>query len=105
MITDALAANADSALHFGLPHQEAAASKEAPVRLTWDDLEYFWVHHQIGIADIEKVPGYENFEVTDELNIEFEELVRDEHSAIMADEEAKDQPAPESPYGDEQSAG
>ena len=92
MITDALAANADSAFHFGLPHQDEAlsnTSNDEPVKLTWDDLEYFWVQHQIGIADIEKVPGYENFEVTDELNIEFEKLVKDEYEAIMAGEESE----------------
>ena len=33
--------------------------------MTWDDLEFLWVQHDIGVADIEKVPGYENFEVTD----------------------------------------
>ena len=34
-------------------------------KITWDDLEYFWYQHGIGIAEIEKVAGFENFEVTD----------------------------------------
>lgn len=44
-------------------------------KVTWDDLEYFWHHYGIGIAEIEKVAGYENFEVTDviESNV-FEEI-------------------------------
>ena len=34
--------------------------------LTWDDLDYLFEHHQLEIMDIEKIPGYENFEIVDQ---------------------------------------
>ena len=34
--------------------------------LTWDDLDYLFEHHQLEIMDIEKIPGYENFEIVEQ---------------------------------------
>ena len=46
---------------------EDNADSGEPQKLTWYDLEYLWVNHGIGLAEIEKIPGYENFEITEEI--------------------------------------
>ena len=39
--------------------------KGATQKLTWDDLHFLWKNYQIGISQIEQVPGFEDFEVVD----------------------------------------
>lgn len=44
---------------------------EEPViqKLTWDDLDYLWSKFKIGVSDIQTIPGFQNFEVTDTVPI------------------------------------
>ena len=37
-------------------------------QVTYDDLEYFWNEHGIGIAEIGSLPGYEHFEIVDKID-------------------------------------
>ena len=41
--------------------------KGKPQKLTWYDLEYLWVNHGLGPSEIEQIPGFENFEITEEI--------------------------------------
>ena len=51
-------------------------------------MDYFWRHHNIGISDIEKLPGFESFEVTDVVEL-----------GADSDEEEKKEPTQASAYG------
>ena len=65
--------------------------------MTWDDLEFLWVQHNIGIADIEKMPGYENFEIADsiqgiQLDDEGREIFLRQEQQMIIDELNKEIP-------------
>ena len=40
-------------------------TKKKKQKLTWEELDYLWRHHGVGISDIQNIPGYEDFEVTE----------------------------------------
>eukprot|EP00353_Schmidingerella_taraikaensis_P009731 CAMPEP_0185594078 /NCGR_PEP_ID=MMETSP0434-20130131/73607_1 /TAXON_ID=626734 ORGANISM="Favella taraikaensis, Strain Fe Narragansett Bay" /NCGR_SAMPLE_ID=MMETSP0434 /ASSEMBLY_ACC=CAM_ASM_000379 /LENGTH=62 /DNA_ID=CAMNT_0028221135 /DNA_START=611 /DNA_END=799 /DNA_ORIENTATION=- len=40
---------------------------EHPKKLTWDDLDYLWTHFKICVSQIQAIPGFEDFEVTDQI--------------------------------------
>jgi len=41
--------------------------------LNMDDISYLWIEHGIGFSQIMDVPGYENFEVTDTVPVDFKD--------------------------------
>ena len=41
------------------------SSDGKPKQISWEDLDYFHNVFGIGIKDIEKLPGYTNFEIVD----------------------------------------
>ena len=49
---------------------EILGKKQAPKKLTWNEVDYLWKEHNLSIGEIEKVPGFENFELTDTLVID-----------------------------------
>ena len=48
-------------------------------RLTWDDIYYLHDQHNLGIGDIQNIQGYENFEITS--NLEEDDLQQFEQAA------------------------
>ena len=54
--------------------EETSQSGQVP-KLTFEDLDYLWTNYGVGVSQIQSIPGYENFEVTDEEPVEvIEEL-------------------------------
>ena len=37
---------------------------QTPQKLSFNDLEFLWINYNLSVTDIEAIPGYENFEVT-----------------------------------------
>ena len=35
------------------------------IKLTWNELEYLCEYHNIGFDEIEKLPGFENYEIVE----------------------------------------
>ena len=44
-------------------YQASADQQQTAVKLTWQDIQWLWENHQISPADIESIPGLENFEM------------------------------------------
>ena len=48
-------------------------------RVTYEDLDWFWREHGIGVADIRQIPGYEDIkEEADGMRQKFEALIEEE---------------------------
>ena len=44
--------------------EETSQTAQVP-KLTFEDLDYLWTNYGVGVSQIQSIPGYENFEVTD----------------------------------------